>query len=741
MTSNLTTCTSEPSGSPVWEGYNEGKFCGVYPVSRLTSAMEELFSHKNISLAVNGNYEVFNIPCAFDIETSSFYNTHGEKCATMYIWQFGIDGLVIYGRTWDEFTSFLAELVEYLELSPRRKLIIYVHNLGYEFQFMRKWFEWDKVFAIKKRRPVYAICGPFEFRCSLFLSNYGLEYIGENLLHKYPVKKLVGYLDYSKVRHSSTPMTAEELEYCFNDVRVVMAYIQEKIEHDGGITEVPLTNTGYVRNYCRDVCYGRNCDEEKARKKLLDYRALMKSLKVSSEEEYKQLERAFMGGFTHTSALWSNKIITTPKASFHTEYEFDEIGSADLTSSYPYVIVAEYFPMTSFKNIGNITDKAKFYSYLADYCCIFDVEFINLKPKVTFENCLSLSRCCTTGEVIVNNGRVVSAETCKTTLTELDFDTVSKFYTWKKMRVINMRIAHRGYLPKDLILAVLNLYKDKTTLKGVFGKETEYLVSKNMINAAFGMMVTAIIRGEYQYSTEDDAWHTEEADVISQLTSYNKNFNRFLYYGWGVYVTAHARHNLFSAIYEFKEDYVYSDTDSIKGVNFSSHMPYFTQYNNEVYIKLRRMCQHYDIDFNMCKPKTAKGVEKLIGVWDFEPGYLAFKAVGAKRYMYELPDGSLSMTVAGVNKKYAIPYLLNEYESHELIFNVFGDGMFIPAGHTGKQSLTYIDDVSTGSVVDYLGSTKLFFERSSIHMEPQSFYMSLIGDYLKFLEGVEYIEL
>lgn len=735
----MTTCTSEQS---IWEGYNNGNFGGVYPISRLSAAMDELFTHRNISLAVTKRYEVFNIPCAFDIETSSFYDSNEVKCATMYIWQFGIDGIVIYGRTWDEFTSFLAELVDYLDLSPRRKLVIYVHNLGYEFQFMRKWFEWDRVFAIKNRRPVYAICGPFEFRCSLFLSNYALAYIGDNLLHKYPVRKLVGYLDYSKVRHSQTPLTQDELSYCINDVRVVMAYIQEKIEHDGDITEIPLTNTGYVRNYCREVCYGANeSDETVHHKKLLDYRALMKSLKISSEDEYKQLERAFQGGFTHTSAIWANKIITTPNASFHSDYVFDEIGSADLTSSYPYVIVAEYFPITSFSYIGNIVTKTQFESYLSIYCCIFDIEFINLRPKVTFENPLSLSRCSTTGNVVVNNGRVVSADTCKTTLTELDYDTVSKFYTWTKMRVINMRVAHRGYLPKDLILAVLNLYKDKTTLKGVFGKETEYLVSKNMINAAFGMMVTAIIRGEYQYSTDDDEWHNEEADVISQLTSYNKNFNRFLYYGWGVYVTAHARHNLFSAIYEFKEDYIYSDTDSIKGINFSNHKHYFTQYNNEVYIKLRRMCNHYSIDFNMCQPKTAKGDEKLIGVWDFEPGYLAFKSVGAKRYMYELPDGSLSMTVAGVNKKFAIPYLLKEYESHELIFNVFGDGMFIPAGYTGKQSLTYIDEVSTGTVTDYLGSIKLFFERSSIHMEPQSFYMSLIGDYLKFLEGVEYIEL
>lgn len=734
-----TQTTNFTSEYPVWQGYNNGAFGGIYTVSQLSNAIDELLTHDDMEVALQGHKEYLNIPVSFDIETSSWYNDQGEKCACMYIWQFGIDGIVIYGRTWDEFLDMLNQLVDYLDLSAQRRIIIYVHNLGYEFQFMRKWFTWDKVFAIKNRRPVYAICGPFEFRCSLFLSNYALAYIGDNLLHRYPVHKLVGNLDYSKVRHSSTPLTKDELDYCFNDVRVVMAYIREKIEQDGSIVDIPLTNTGYVRRYCRNECFG--VDREHDKKKLFEYRALMKSLKVTSEEEYKQLERAFMGGFTHASALWSTKIITTPKASFVSDHYYSDIGSADLTSSYPYVMVAEYFPMTSFEYIGTVKSESEFLKYLSTYCCIFDIEFLDLKPKVTFENPLSLSRCNTSGSVVVNNGRIVSADKCQTTLTELDYDTVSKFYTWSKRRVINLRIAHRGYLPRDLIMAVLSLYKDKTTLKGVFGKETEYLVSKNMINASFGMMVTAIIRKGYEYCTETDEWISEDADVFSQLTSYNKNFNRFLYYGWGVYVTAHARHNLFTAIYEFGEDYVYSDTDSIKGVNFSTHMPYFTQYNNMVFIKLQEMCNHYNIPFEMCKPKTAKGVEKLIGVWDIEEGYAAFKTVGAKRYLYENLDGSLSMTVAGINKKYAIPYLLDTYSTHQMIFNIFGDGMYVPPGHTGKQSLTYIDDITTGTVTDYLGQTKIFFERSSIHMEPQSFYMSLIGDYLKFLEGVEYIEL
>ena len=47
----------------------------------------------------------YNVPAAFDIETSSFYS-QGEKQANMYIWQFGILNWVTYGRTWDEFIVF-----------------------------------------------------------------------------------------------------------------------------------------------------------------------------------------------------------------------------------------------------------------------------------------------------------------------------------------------------------------------------------------------------------------------------------------------------------------------------------------------------------------------------------------------------------------------------------------------------------------------------------------------------------
>lgn len=196
----------------------------------------------------------YNVPAAFDIETSSF-RTGETKIGTMYIWQFGIYGKVCFGRTWEEFATFIRMLSCIMGLNDELHLLVYVHNLQFEFQWIRKRFDWDKVFLLEKRVPVVATTGGIEFRCSLKLAGgISLATVGKNLI-KYKIRKLTGDLDYSLIRGPETPLTEQELGYCENDIRVVMAYIMEKIENDGDISKIPLTNTGYVRRYCRDACF------------------------------------------------------------------------------------------------------------------------------------------------------------------------------------------------------------------------------------------------------------------------------------------------------------------------------------------------------------------------------------------------------------------------------------------------------------------------------------------------------
>ena len=339
------------------------------PESGILSNIEFLQKISNTRLPIvvdNKKISYYNVPAAFDIEVSSFYQ-YGEKKASMYVWQFGILNWVTVGRTWSEFNSFISVLSTILDLSTDKRLLVYVQNFGYEFQFIRKRFNWDKIFFLEERRPVYAITGGIEFRCSWKLSSKSLEKMGDDL-QKYKCRKKVGDLDYQLIRTSVTPLTDKELGYCEDDIRVILSYIQEKIEQDGDITRIPLTNTGYVRNYCRKSCF----------RKYKNYNNLMSVLTIDADE-YSQLKRTFSGGFTHASAKYSGKVLK-------------DVGSFDFTSSYPAVMLLEKFPMSKATLIERISSTDELKYYLNNYCCMMDITMYNVEPKVSFDHPISYSK-------------------------------------------------------------------------------------------------------------------------------------------------------------------------------------------------------------------------------------------------------------------------------------------------------------------------------------------------------------
>lgn len=705
-----------------------------FDISQLNEFLAELDEKViNWECIKSKKIEYYNIQAAFDTETTS-YKVYDEekstpskeayrKMAWIYTWQFGVDNLIIFGRTIPDFLDFISQLTKHLFLSPSRRLIVYVHNLGYDFQFIRKEFNWSKVFAVDNRSPIYAITGGIEFRDSYILANASLATVGKNLT-RYQAEKMVGDLDYSLIRTPYTPLTPEELRYCLNDIKVLLCYIKEKIEDDGDITKIPLTNTGYVRNFVRDFCFDFM---GKSRKK---YANFIDSLRITSRREYEMLKAAFQGGFTHASCLYSGKLL-------------EDVGSADEASAYPLAMCADYYPMSSAVkiDISQLTQE-EFIHLMRTKCCLVTIGFYSIEMLREYETPLSYSRCHVEGEYYLNNGRIVSADFLVTTMTELDFDTVAYFYKWSSMQVLEMYVYERNYLPKPIIMATLELYAKKTELKGVDDKVVEYMISKNMINSVYGMMVTSIVRDEHVYDDEE-GWLIASADTDKQLSDYNDGYNRFLFYAWGVWVTAHARHRLFSAIREFGMDYVYCDTDSIKGLNFDKHQKYFDDYNTKVQQSLMKMCVKYGIPFSKCSPKTKDGVPKPLGVWEREEDYSYFKTLGAKRYMFchktlKAGEPPISFTISGLNKKVAIPYLLEKHNGDiGEIFDEFELGFKVPAGYTGKNTLTYIDDFRMMYVTDYLGKSAFVSSKSSIHMEPQAYEMGIMQDYLKFLRGIQ----
>src|SRR5699024_4785424 len=182
-----------------------------------------------------------NVVCAFDIETSrvvtGWKKDRGKEKPVynsfMYIWMFqiGKDDTII-GRTWTEYKDFIEKIENAIGTA---KLVVYVHNLAFEFQFLSGIYPSDRweVFAPKSRRPLKATYNDkIEYRCSYYHSNMSLEKFLESVGAE--DKKKVGDLDYDIVRYPWTELTDKELGYCINDVKglVEAIYIEMEIDHD-----------------------------------------------------------------------------------------------------------------------------------------------------------------------------------------------------------------------------------------------------------------------------------------------------------------------------------------------------------------------------------------------------------------------------------------------------------------------------------------------------------------------------
>ena len=685
---------------------------------------------------INTNKKIsyINLSNTFDIEVSSFYDTNEEKVGLLYAFTLGINGHSYLGRTKDDFINLMSFIIDTFKLSKDRRMIFYIQNLSYEFQFMMKWFKWISVFAVKNRTPVKATTfDGIEFRCSYLLSGYSLAKVGEHL-QKYKVNKMVGDLDYRLIRTPLTPLTTKETTYILNDGLVVMSYIQEQIEsHGNNITRLQLTKTGEVRKYCRNMClYNGGGSHKKTGRYYSRYHYFIKNMTIQSVNEYLQLKRAFSGGFTHANPLVVGKVQ-------------HDVSSYDFTSSYPAVMLSEKYPMTKGK-LRNIKSREEFDEYINLYCCLFDVTFIGIESKIWFEHYISESHCYRCIGKWVDNGRIIKADEISLTITEQDFKIIQKTYTWKSMKIKNFRTYQRDYLPKEFIMAILGLYKKKTELKDVAGQEVEYLHSKELLNSCYGMCVTDVCRESIEFNLTDESWkeETTEVDYEKEIDKYNTAKNRFLCYQWGIWVTAYARANLWNGILNVGNDYCYSDTDSIKLIHEENHCKYFTDYNERIVKKLHKMLDHYDLSHDLVSPSTIKGEIKTIGLWDYE-FKCDFKTLGAKRYVVKRGD-KYTITISGLNKKTTMDYFIKTGKN---VFQTFKNGMYIPATYThdgqiyvgtGKNTHTYIDVARDGVVTDYLGIKYKYHVDSCVHMEESDYTLSLASEFVDLLLKIERIE-
>ena len=427
----------------------------------------------------------------FDIETTSLFLLNGvwsvfdysrpkedyshedtEIIAVPYIWQFGIEDVVYYGRDFMDFESILLQLSD----ETIRK-IVWIHNLQFELQFLENIFEKYTIVdmcARDIRKPISFVIEELniEFRCSYMLTNLSLEKASQ----EYTTVEKLHTLNYdNKVRLECSTLTKTELDYCEYDCICLYNIIKYyKKRYGGHLCNIPLTATGEVR---------------KALQQRVGFYYIKKQWElVPTADMYLKMMQTFQGGFTHANILNSGRLfsLNAVGAVHHL------VKSKDISSSYPTTMLLEKFPKTRFRQIDVETFHKR--KDNDNYCFILRVKLYGVKSRF-YNNYISynkiLDRCDKLTDdieqkhLIYDNGRVQAIDFCELYITNIDLKIIERNYDIVAIDYQEIYCANADYLDIRVILFILELYKNKTELKGVIDKEDLYKKSKAFINSLY----------------------------------------------------------------------------------------------------------------------------------------------------------------------------------------------------------------------------------------------------------------
>lgn len=633
------------------------------------SRCEKIVLSRNVK---NKPQKYYNNIFTFDIETTSYYLAPDgklmiydfaknadfyedcEKGAIMYLWQFGIDDNVIFGRTWEEFTDFFelfrAEYPEYK--------YIYIHNFSFEFQFLRNIFEFDKVFARRKRKPLFAVFEKnTEFRCSYFLTQLSLKNWAEQ--KRLPVRKLVGELNYNVLRTPLTPLSESELQYAENDILIMFYGLREYREKYKTIPKIPLTQTGEIR-----------VELNKILKNEKNFSKRQKTLMPETLAEYKFLDGAFFGGDVHANYINANQL-------------WHNVRGYDFSSSYPWVMISEKYPDSKFTPV-NLEENRKKYYHNPEYSYIIVFEAEKIKSN-KFNLFLSQSRCQFVDKksLVKYNGRIISCDYICAEMTNLDFELFQDCYDFEDLKILDFRVSKNRFLNDVFCKYVLELFGNKTKLKGIESQYALYMVSKQYINSLYGMSVTRDFTDEIYFDGKD--WGIIPTDSESFKKKFNSKqrqvYKFMMAMQVGIFVTAYARRNLWRGIVlPNDENIIYFDTDS--GKYLGNPQEFVSAYNMHVLRNHAKIAERLNCDINDLSPEDKHGKKHYIGLLEDDGIYSDFKAIGAKKYAYKEND-KIKITIAGVPKKNA-----------EILGSVdeLADGLEFPIETCGKNILHYCEN-------------------------------------------------
>lgn len=660
------------------------------------------FTKLSESRSIRDRKSVAELVGAFDTETSTV-EYDNVKYAFMYVWQFAVNDIAVYGRTWDDLKEFLLNLKADLHLSSEYKLVVYVHNLKYDFQFFKNQLNLDGDFLARDSRTIIkaTIQDCFEFRDSGCYTETSLESMGNEI----GFEKLSGAdFDYSKIRHHETPLTPEELKYCEHDVLILTKYFRREAEIYRSVKNIPITATRRVKRLITAEMkkYGKQMIAMMAGRQLKTdlnpekHNSAFIENHKNDDKILTTLRKSFFGGFTYSNVYYRNCKVS-------------DITGIDISSSYPTQALLHKFPMGKFKPLKtpqSLDDLKTNKIYKGKALLItFSVDSLDSKyPGIGFlpvyhKNYWSSSRL---DRKNLKSNKMLHAKYTELTLTDVDFKLFLRYYDYKELKILGVIGSEYAPLPDYIIKVIIDLYQKKAELKMrnekikkarplTFVELAEYERVKSMLNRVYGIFVQDPVKDTYSYKKE-------EKKVKSVGQTISEKFDGVLYQ-WGVWIVAWARYellNIFDAIgienKKYKNNILHCDTDSIYFRGDGTEV--IERYNQYTRDRVKKFCFTKKISFDLLK-----GIGELT-----TEQYQEFKTLGLKQYAYISNDRfdyhsaglprpdykTLTTKIVNVGMNY-----FDMFKTNEAKMDAFNSSMYIPKENAKVHRNTYVDEPLT----------------------------------------------
>lgn len=660
----------------------------------------------------------YNYPCSFDTETTTLdaherWNNSDEPIGFTYLYQFNLFGRVFFFRHYHEVIAFL-DYVEDAFNTLQNHLVIYVHNLSYEFQFIKDWIGVDSesVFAVEKRKVIkFKDKRGIEYRDSYKLTNMSLEKLAQDYATVYKKEKEI--MDYSVYRDPYTELDYNTIKYSVLDVLSLTDALQGFMQANNfHIWDAIYTSTGIVRTDVRKHMFSHSW---KTTHVLINRTRLNKEL-------YLLMQDLKAGGNTHANREHVGKVL-------------ENLGHGDFTSSYPYQMICnQTYPVGAwekheFMNNGEF-DIAEYDMYRAGHVIIGRFTFENLRlrddayvpiPYISASRMIAGKY--SYPEHGYDNGRILATNGISTFAfyDEEFIHCVMSQYVWDSIDVSDTYIAKKGPIIYTLREKIYEYYQKKTNLKGIKGKEYEYMKSKNCVNGIFGMCYTDPIRETIIFNSEIMQLEKEDVkiDIDEALEKYYKSAKTFLPYQWGSYTAMLGRVALQSMIDLFDpHDVVYCDTDSCFFMHPEKYANVIQKYNE-------KLLASYNMEKSTIPnfATTPDGKDKYLGIIDMEDNADRFITLGAKKYA-QVIDGQFEITIAGVPKAEGSKEMEN-------IENFFCGFIF---KNCGKKRLRYNDEQTIQRITTDKGHFDIF---SNIAMLDTTYELDITDEFQSLINFIQ----